>query len=38
MSDTFGHILKNELNCIVVGDFNFDNEFDYVKNITNYGF
>ena len=38
MSDTFGKILKNEANCIVLGDFNFDNEIDYVQNITNYSF
>lgn len=33
MKDVFGVILKNEYNCAVVGDFNFDNETDYDKNI-----
>jgi len=26
MEDTFGKIFKDEINCIVVGDYNFDNK------------
>lgn len=33
MKDVFGIILKDEYNCAVVGDFNFDNAKDYEQNI-----
>lgn len=33
MKDVFGVILKNEYNCAVLGDFNFDNARDYEQNI-----
>ena len=38
MSDTFGKIFKNEPNCIVLGDYNFDNQTEYKSNITDHGF
>ena len=38
MHDTFGVILKNEPNCIVLGDYNFDNKKEYETNVTNHGF
>ncbi len=38
MEDTFGKIFKDEINCIVVGDYNFDNKQDYENQIKKYGF
>ena len=38
MHDTFGVILKNEPNCIVLGDYNFDNGSEYKANIIDHGF
>ena len=38
MKDTFDHIFKNCPNAIVLGDYNLDNEQEYTKNITNFGF
>ena len=37
-NDTFGVILKNEPNCIVLGDFNFDNNSEYKENVEDFNF
>ena len=36
--DTFVNILKNEPNCVVAGDFNFDNAEEHKVNITDNNF
>ena len=38
MHDTFNVILKNEPNCIVLGDFNFDNRKELESNIQAFDF
>lgn len=38
LHDVFNVIFKGEANCIVLGDFNFDNEESYENNIVNYNF
>ena len=38
MHDTFGVILKNEPNCVVLGDFNFDNKEEYESNVEAHSF
>ena len=38
MADTFDLIFKSEQNCMVLGDYNFDNENEYKSNIQEYGF
>lgn len=38
LHDTFNIIFKNEVNCIVLGDYNFDGKQAYQKCIKDYDF
>ena len=38
LHDTFNVIFKNEANCVVLGDYNFDGKNAYQKTIKNYNF
>lgn len=38
MHDTFNVLFKNEPNCIVLGDYNFDARNFYQKNIKEFNF
>ena len=38
MKDTFSIFLENEPNCVVAGDFNFDNIEEKTINISQFGF
>lgn len=38
MHDTFKQIFGDEPNCIVVGDYNFDNQKEYETNIKDHNF
>lgn len=38
LKDTLDVIFKKERACVIVGDFNFDNQHEYENNVSKYGF